>query len=120
MDSLYGDGETFFRDRFDDAILQFLTGPVGKGQAQDFRPLGLLLGYDMGYPGCQDTGLAGSAGALSKIDWDSSLTTCCCCSFKFMLFLRSVASFFIVTQSLDGGYCLTIERRILIDSHLSF
>jgi len=60
VDSLYGDGETFFRDRFDDAILQFLTGPVGKGQAQDFRPLGLLLGYDMGYPGCQDTGLAGS------------------------------------------------------------
>lgn len=33
VDGLYGDGEPFFQNRFDDTVLQFLAGPIGKGQA---------------------------------------------------------------------------------------
>lgn len=33
VDGLYGDGESFFRHRFDDAVLQFFAGSIGKGQA---------------------------------------------------------------------------------------
>ena len=38
VDGLYRDGKAFFRYRVDDAVFQFLAGPVGKGQAEDFRP----------------------------------------------------------------------------------
>ena len=60
VDGLYRDGKAFFRYRVDDAVFQFLAGPVGKGQAEDFRAFGLFLRYDIGYPCCQDPGLAGS------------------------------------------------------------